>query len=335
MDKFRRVMQSEDVARIAETAARLQENIEKVLVGKGDVVALVLEAVLCEGHLLIQDVPGTGKTVLAKSIARSLGCTFRRVQGTPDLLPTDITGTYVFNQQTSAFEFRSGPITAQVLLVDEINRATPRTQSALLEAMQERQITVEGETMALDKPFLTIATQNPIELEGTFPLPEAQLDRFLLQVSLGYPSQEEDLLILRRFKEDDPLEELEPVVDSTELVELQRLVRKVHVAQPVEEYLVSIVHATRSHPWVDLGASPRAMLALYRTSQGLAAIRGRSFVIPDDVKALAPYVLTHRIIPKVQGHVRGHTPGDIIREVVNSVPVPVEDEMGVAGFRHV
>ncbi len=323
-------MQPEEVGRIAATASRLQKNVERVIVGKGDVVALTLVAVLCEGHLLIQDVPGTGKTMLAKAIARSLNCSFRRVQGTPDLLPSDITGTYVFNQQTSTFQFRPGPIMAQTLLVDEINRATPRTQAALLEAMQERQVTVEGETMAVPQPFLVMATQNPIELEGTFPLPEAQLDRFLMQVSLGYPSQEEDRLILRRFREDDPLEELEPVAQSDELVELRRLVRRVHVAPPVEDYIIALVHATRSHPWVDLGASPRAMLALYRTGQALAAIRGRSFATPDDIKALAPYVMAHRIIPKTQSHLRGHTVSDILKEVLESVPVPVEEEVNVA-----
>ncbi len=318
----------EEVARIASTASHLQENIERVIVGKSDVVALTLAAVLCEGHLLIEDVPGTGKTVLAKAIARSLGCTFRRVQGTPDLLPSDITGTYIFNQQTSEFQFRPGPIMAQILLVDEINRATPRTQSALLEAMQERQVTVEGQTMPLPRPFLVMATQNPVELEGTFPLPEAQLDRFLMQVNLGYPSTEEDRVIMRRFREEDPLETLEPIAQSSELLELQGLVRKVHVAPPVEDYIISIIHATRSHPQVDLGASPRAMLALYRTSQALAAIRGRSYVIPDDVKALTQFVLVHRIVPKAQSHLRGHRPKDILQEVIESVPVPVEEEVG-------
>ena len=324
-------MVQEEVERIVKTASRIQKNIEQVIVGKSDVVTLVLVAVLCEGHLLIQDVPGTGKTMLARAIARSFGCSFRRVQGTPDLLPSDITGTHVFNQQTSAFQFRPGPIMAQIVLVDEINRATPRTQSALLEAMQERQVTVEGETMTLARPFLVMATQNPVELEGTFPLPEAQLDRFLMQVSLGYPSREEDRLILRRFREEDPLENLEPVTESDELLELQRLIRKVHVAPPVEDYLTALIHATRSHQAVELGASPRAMLALYRTSQGLAALRGRSYTIPDDVKELAFPVLIHRIIPKAQSHLRGQTAKDILRDVIDSVPIPVEagEEAGV------
>ncbi len=319
-------MLQDEVLQVAEVARRLQENIERVIVGKGDMVTLALVAILCEGHLLIQDVPGTGKTALAKAVARSLGCTFRRVQGTPDLLPTDVTGTYVFNQQTSSFHLRPGPIMAQVVLVDEINRATPRTQSALLEAMQERQVTVEGETMPLPRPFLVMATQNPVELEGTFPLPEAQLDRFLMQITLGYPSQEDDKVILRRFREDDPLEHLQSIAGSDDLLAMQTLVRKVHVSAAVEDYLINIVHATRSHPMVELGASPRAMLALYRAAQGLAAVRGRSYVTPDDVKALAPYVLMHRIIPKAQSHLRGANARDILREVVNAVPVPVEEE---------
>ncbi|MBI4202254.1 MAG: MoxR family ATPase [Chloroflexi bacterium] len=314
-----------EVARVSEVANRLLENIERVMVGKGDVVTLALVAVLSEGHLLIQDVPGTGKTALAKAIARSLDCTFRRIQGTPDLLPSDITGTYVYNQQDSSFVFRPGPLMAQVVLVDEINRATPRTQSALLEAMQEAQVTVEGETMTLARPFLVIATQNPVELEGTFPLPEAQLDRFLMQITMGYPSQDEDKIILRRFRDNDPMDSLQPIAGSTQLLELQKLVRKVHVAEPVEDYIINIIHASRSHPMVDLGASPRAMLALYRTIQALAAIRGRTYAIPDDVKALAPFVLSHRIIPKAQSHLRGANIKDILRDVVNSVPVPVEE----------
>ena len=322
----------EEVARIATAATRLQDNVERVIVGKRDVAELVMVAVLCEGHVLIEDVPGIGKTTLAKAVARSLNCSFRRIQCTPDLLPSDITGTYVFNQKTSEFQFRPGPILTQILLADEINRATPRTQSALLEAMEERQITVEGETRNLPRPFLVIATQNPIELEGTFPLPEAQVDRFLMRINLGYPSQEEDRLILDRFSEGSPLEELEPVIEVPELLGLQGLVRKVHVAEAVEEYMIGLIHATRSHPWVELGASPRAMLALFRCGQALSAIRGRSYVFPDDVKALAPYVLTHRIMPKVQSHLRGGTTQEVINEVLSSVPVPVEEELGVPGF---
>ena len=323
-------IEPEEVGRIAAAAARLQENVERVIVGKGDVVALILVAILYEGHVLIEDVPGIGKTTLAKAVARSLDCTFRRIQCTPDLLPADITGTYVFNQKTSEFQFRPGPIMAQVVLVDEINRATPRTQSAMLEAMEERQVTVEGETRKLPRPFLVMATQNPIELEGTFPLPEAQIDRFLLRLSLGYPSQEEDKVILERLAEASPLEELEPMLKTSELLDLQRLVHKVRVAQAVEDYIISLIHATRSHPRVELGASPRAMLSLFRASQALSAIRGRPYVLPDDVKTLAPYVLSHRIIPKAQSHLRGFTAQDIVQEVLNSVPVPVEEEVEVS-----
>jgi len=277
-------------SRIRDTGARVKENVERVIVGKGEVVDLAIVALLCEGHLLVEDVPGIGKTMLAKSIARSLGCSFRRIQCTPDLLPSDVTGTYIYNQKTSDFEFRPGPIIAQVVLADEINRATPRTQSALLEAMQERQVTAEGETMPLPRPFMLLATQNPIELEGTFPLPEAQLDRFLLKISLGYPTAEDDRLILSRFRNTDPLEELAPVIPSGELLSMQAECREIYVAADVEDYIIRLIHATREHPSLQLGASPRAMLALYHTSQALAALRGRTFVIPDDVKYLVPFV---------------------------------------------
>jgi len=313
---------------IAEAARQVRENIERVIVGKGQVVELVLVAVLCEGHVLIEDVPGIGKTMLARSVARSLGCTFRRIQCTPDLLPSDITGTYVYNQRTGEFEFRSGPVFAQVVLADEINRATPRTQSALLEAMEERQVTVEGETKPLPRPFLIMATQNPIELEGTFPLPEAQLDRFLLRLRIGYPTAEEDEVILDRFAERNPIDELVAVVPSEELLGLQQTCRKVLVRPDIRQYVIKLVHATRQHSQIELGASPRAMLGLFRTAQALAAIRGREYVIPDEVKYLAPFVLVHRIIPQAQSHLRGHTAADILREVLESVPVPVEEEAG-------
>jgi MoxR-like ATPase len=315
-------------SRIRDIGARVKENVERVIVGKGEVVDLAIVALLCEGHLLVEDVPGIGKTMLAKSIARSLGCSFRRIQCTPDLLPSDVTGTYIYNQKTSDFEFRPGPIIAQVVLVDEINRATPRTQSALLEAMQERQVTAEGETMPLPRPFMLLATQNPIELEGTFPLPEAQLDRFLLKISLGYPTAEDDRLILSRFRNTDPLEELTPVIPSGELLSMQAECREIHVAADVEDYIIRLTHATREHPSLQLGASPRAMLALYHTSQALAALQGRTFVIPDDVKYLVPFVLVHRIIPKVESHLRGQTAEEALREVVDSVSVPVEEEVG-------
>ncbi|HEX9896266.1 MAG TPA: MoxR family ATPase [Dehalococcoidales bacterium] len=318
-----------DAARIAATGNKVKESVGRVIVGKDDVVELAIIALLCEGHLLIEDVPGIGKTMLAKSIARSLGCSFRRIQCTPDLLPSDITGTYIYNQKTSDFEFRPGPIMAQMVLVDEINRATPRTQSAMLEAMQERQVTAEGETKPLPSPFMLLATQNPIELEGTFPLPEAQLDRFLLKIKIGYPTVEDDHLILARFRQTDPLEELIPVVDSAELLQLQSETRKVQVNADLEDYIIRLIQATRTHPALQLGASPRAMLALYHASQALAALRGREFVIPDDVKYLTPFVLTHRIIPRMESHLRGQTAEQALSEVLASVAVPVEGDIGV------
>ena len=314
---------------IAFTTRKIHDNIERVIVGKADVVELVLVAVLCEGHVLIEDIPGIGKTLMARSVARSLGCTFRRIQCTPDLLPSDVTGTHVYNQKTGDFEFRSGPIFSQVLLADEINRATPRTQSAFLEAMEERQVTAEGETMPLLRPFLVLATQNPVELEGTFPLPEAQLDRFLMRVRMGYPDEAQDELIMERFAQLNPIEDLSPVLSAEQLLELQRACRDILVEPDVRQYIIKLVHATRAHPQVELGASPRAMLGLFRTVQALAAIRGRSYVIPDDVKYLAPFVLEHRIIPHAQSHLRGHTAADILREVLDSVPVPVEQEVTV------
>ncbi len=299
-------------------------NVERVIVGKRDVVELTLVALLCEGHILIEDVPGTGKTTLAKAISRSLSCSFQRIQFTPDLLPSDVTGIYFFNQKAQEFEFRPGPIMAQVVLADEINRATPRTQAALLEAMQERQISVDLETKLLPRPFLVLATQNPIELEGTFPLPEAQVDRFLMRIKLGYPSEEDENEILLRYEREDPLLTLEPVLASEALLELQQQVCVVKVEESVRQYLVQVTRATREHSAVDLGVSPRGTLALYKTAQALAALRGRDYVIPDDVKHLAPSVLTHRIIIRPQTRLRGRTPEQVISEIVDSVPVPVE-----------
>ncbi len=321
-------MDDKTVDRIKEICNRVQENVEKVIVGKGEAVELAIVALLCEGHILIEDVPGIGKTMLAKSLARSLDCTFRRIQCTPDLLPSDITGTYIFNQKTSDFEYRPGPVVAQVVLADEINRATPRTQSALLEAMQERQVTVEGETRPLPQPFIVLATQNPIELEGTFPLPEAQPDRFLLKINIGYPSSEDDRRILARYRQDDPLEELSPVVTSDELIEMQQACRRIHISGDVEDYIIRLIHATRDNEAVQLGASPRAMLALYRTAQALAVLKGRTFVIPDDVKYLANFVLIHRIIPRAESHLRGQTAVETLQAIVDSVSVPVEEESG-------
>jgi len=319
-------MEDANVQYIKETGNKVKDNVEKVIVGKGEVVELAIIALLCEGHILFEDVPGLGKTMLAKSLAKSLGCSFRRIQCTPDLLPSDITGTYIYNQKTSDFEFRPGPIMSQVVLADEINRATPRTQSALLEAMQERQVTAEGDTKPLPRPFLVMATQNPIELEGTFPLPEAQLDRFLLKIQIGYPSVEDDRLILSRFKSSDPLDELTPAISADELIQMQKACREVHVAADVEDYVIRVIHATREHPSIELGASPRAMLALYNASQALAALRGRSFVTPDDIKYMVTPVLIHRIIPKSESRLRGYKAEPTIKEIIDSVFVPVEEE---------
>jgi MoxR-like ATPase len=309
---------------IAEIAARVRENVQKVIVGKDDVINLALVAILCEGHILVEDVPGIGKTTLARSIAASLGCTFRRIQFTPDLLPSDVTGISFFNQKTQEFEFRPGPVVSQVVLADEINRATPRTQSALLEAMQERQITVDGVTYPLPRPFLVMATQNPIELEGTFPLPEAQVDRFLIKLPIGYPTTEEEHAILLRFDRQDPLEGLSPVTTPDELVAIQRQVREVRVEESVRGYVVNVVRATRGHKDVQLGVSPRGTLALYKCAQALAAIRGREYVLPDDIKLLAPYVLTHRILISPATRLRGRRLSDVLMDVIETVPVPVE-----------
>ncbi|MCB8918425.1 MAG: MoxR family ATPase [Ardenticatenaceae bacterium] len=309
---------------IADTAKSLRENIQKVIVGKDEVIDLALIALLCEGHLLLEDVPGTGKTKLARTIAASLSCTFQRIQFTPDLLPSDVTGIYYYNQKQQEFEFRSGPIFSQILLADEINRATPRTQSALLEAMQERQVTVDIATHGLPRPFLVLATQNPIELEGTFPLPEAQLDRFLMKIAMGYPSEAQENDILLRFERTDPLETLAAVVTPETIVAMQQQVRQIRVEDSVRQYIVNVCRKTRVHEDIELGASPRATMALYRTCQALAAIRGRAFVIPDDVKKLAPYVLTHRLVVNPQTRLRGRRPEEIISDVVNTVPVPVE-----------
>ncbi len=309
---------------IAESAARLRENIQKVIVGKANIIDLALIAILCEGHLLLEDVPGTGKTTLAKTIAASLGCTFRRVQFTPDLLPSDLTGIYYYNQKAQEFEYRPGPVMAQILLADEINRATPRTQSALLEAMQERQVTVDIATHALPRPFLVMATQNPIELEGTFPLPEAQLDRFLMKVALGYPDEASENEMLLRFERSDPLDTLNSVGEPDDILSMQQETRTVRVENSVRQYIVNICRATRAHADVMLGASPRATMALYRTCQARAAINGRDFIIPDDVKDMAPPVLTHRLVVNPQTRLRGRVPEDVVREIVDTVPVPVE-----------
>jgi len=309
---------------IERAAHRIGENVAKAIVGKDNVIELCLVALLCEGHVLLEDVPGIGKTTLAKAIARSVGCSFKRIQFTPDLLPSDVTGILYFNQKSQDFEFRPGPIMSQVVLADEINRATPRTQSALLEAMQERQVTVDLDTLSLPRPFMVLATQNPIELEGTFPLPEAQVDRFLMRVALGYPSREDEGAILLRYEYSDPLETLEPVIQASDLLVMQEQIKTIQVEETVREYMVDVVRATRDHEAVELGVSPRGTLALYRTAQALAALRGRAFVIPDDVKWLAPPVLTHRIIISPQTRLRGRRPEEVVSEIVDTVPVPVE-----------
>ncbi len=299
-------------------------NIQRVIVGKDDVLKLAMTALLCEGHILFDDVPGTGKTTLARAIAATLDCTFRRIQFTPDLLPTDVTGLSWYNQKLGEFEYRPGPIMSQIVLADEINRATPRTQSALLEAMQERQVTVDGESRQLNRPFMVIATQNPVELEGTFPLPEAQLDRFLLRITMGYPTQSEEADILKRFKTDDPMATLTPVVDSDEIIQMQRESRSIQVEESVIDYIVRIARETRVREEIRLGASPRATMGLFQASQAWAAIHGRAYVLPDDVKAVAPNVLCHRLIVAPQAQLRGRTADELIRDIITSVPVPVE-----------
>jgi MoxR-like ATPase len=313
-----------DVGQIQEAAERLLQNVNRVIVGKAETIQLVFIALLCEGHVLIEDVPGVGKTLLAKAVARSAGCRFKRIQCTPDLLPSDVTGIHYFNQKTSAFEFRPGPILANIVLVDEINRAMPRTQSSLLECMQEQQVTVDLETVPLPRPFLILATQNPIELEGTFPLPEAQLDRFLLRVGLGYPDDGEEEAILTRFHESNPLEGLPSVLHAEAVLNLQKRCRQVYVEDSVRRYMTDLTRATRSHEKIRLGASPRASLGLYLASQAKAAIQGRNHVIPDDVKSLAVPVLSHRFIVKSEARMKGHSPEDIVREVLAAVPVPAE-----------
>jgi MoxR-like ATPase len=301
---------------------RIIDNVEKVIVGKHDAVQLTIIALLCEGHLLIEDVPGTGKTMLAKSVSRSLGCAFRRIQFTPDMLPSDVTGVSVFNQKTREFEFRPGPVMAQVVLTDEINRATPKTQSALLEAMEERQITVDGVTYPMKQPFLVLATQNPIEYEGTFPLPEAQLDRFMMRISLGYPETDDEVTMLDSQQHTHPITRIEQVVTSDELVEAQTSIKDMFINDLVKEYIVRLVKATRKHPDVYLGASPRGSIALYRTGQARAAMMGRDFVTPDDIKALAMVTLAHRLIISPSARIKNVDPRAVIQEILDSTPVP-------------
>jgi MoxR-like ATPase len=309
------------VTKIQESGERVVANVERVIVGKHNEVRLALVALLCQGHLLIEDVPGTGKTVLAKAIARSLGCSFRRIQFTPDLLPTDVTGLSIYNQKDQEFEFRPGPIMSQIVLADEINRATPKTQSALLECMDERHMTIDGTTYPMPVPFLVIATQNPIEYEGTFALPEAQLDRFMLRLHLGYPSLTEEILILDEQKRGHPLDEIEIVASVDDLTDMQNGIRETYVDATVADYIVRLVNATRTHPDVYLGASPRGSLALYRAGQAFAALSGRDYVIPDDIKLLAEPALAHRLIIKTSASIRDVDQGAIVRELLDSIPI--------------
>jgi MoxR-like ATPase len=316
--------ETDDIGAVVRPAAmRLIESVERVMVGKRDSVTLLLVALLCEGHVLLEDIPGMGKTLMAKALARSLDGDFKRVQFTPDLLPSDVTGLNIYDQRENVFRFRAGPIIANVVLADEINRATPRTQACMLEAMEERQVTVDGETHILPRPFLVLATQNPVEQEGTFPLPEAQLDRFLMSIGHGYPSEDEEDEIILRFERENPLEALAPVMTGAELIRLQALCRRVAVEQSMRRYIIRVARATREQAGVHLGASPRATQRLYAASQALAAVRGRSYVLPDDVKDLAVPVLAHRIVVSTEARLRGRSREDLVQASVASVAVPV------------
>lgn len=303
-------------------AQSLIENIEHVIVGKREPIQLVVNGLLSRGHILIEDVPGTGKTMLAKSLARSIGCSFNRIQFTPDMLPSDVTGVSIFNQKTQEFEYRAGPIMAQIVLTDEVNRATPKTQAALLEAMEEYQVTVDGITHPLPQPFLVIATQNPIEYEGTFPLPEAQMDRFMLRIQVGYPGSRDEIRMMENQQLIHPIEELETVVSVNDLLEAQKMVRRVKVSEDIKTYIVELINATRGHAELYLGASPRGSLALFRTAQARAAILGRDYVLPDDVKQLATPVLAHRLIVGSAARIREIDAREIVREMLERVPVP-------------
>jgi MoxR-like ATPase len=312
-----------DARHIADVAAAIRENIQLAIVGKDEVIEQTLAALFSGGHVLVEDVPGIGKTTLARSLAYSLDCDFRRIQFTPDLMPSDITGIHYYNQRSGDFEFRPGPVISQIVLADEINRATPRTQSALLEAMGERQVTVDQETVTLPVPFLVLATQNPIEMEGTFPLPEAQIDRFLLRLRLGYPSEDDEEAMLERFENADPLSSLKPVATAADVVRIQQMVRRVYMDPVLRNYLMQLTRATRVHPDVELGASPRATLGLYRCAQALAGIRGQEYVTPDDIKSLATPALAHRIILKGMARLRERSQESVIAELLEEQPVPI------------
>ena len=313
---------------VTAVSRRIIANVEQVVVGKRQQIVQTLVAWFCEGHVLLEDVPGVAKTIMARAFARSVGCTFKRIQCTPDLLPTDVTGGSVFNQKASEFEFRPGPIFAQVVLADEINRATPRTQAALLEAMAESSVTIDGETHRLKPPFLLIATQNPVDHEGTFPLPEAQLDRFLIKLSLGYPSLDDEVQMLDMLKREHPLDKLQPVITAEQLVACQRAVRTVNVDPKIRRYITEIVHASRAHHDIRLGGSPRASIALYRSSQAVAAIRGRSYVEPDDVKQIVPAVLGHRIILQPESRLQNVTVAELLTEILDETKAPLLEAPG-------
>lgn len=312
---------------VQETVKKVMDNVSRVLVGKEKVIELALVALGCEGHLLLEDVPGVGKTMLARSLAISLGLSFNRIQCTPDLLPSDITGIMVFNPKEADFRFRPGPVMAHIVLVDEINRATPRTQAGILEAMEERQVTVDAKTYPLKRPFFVMATENPVEFEGTFSLPEAELDRFLLRVSMGYPDQEEELAILSRLEGEHPIGKIGPVVNSTEIFSFLQAKNHVFMEVSLRRYIVRLVAQTRRHPELDLGASPRGTVALFNAARALAAIRGREFVIPEDIKYLAPFVLAHRVIVSAEASVRGVDGTTVIQEILSSIPVPTEEAL--------
>ena len=310
-----------DITPITSFTQQIIANVETVIVGKRQQIEYLLVAMLCQGHVLIEDVPGTGKTMLARAVTASMGLAFKRVQCTPDLLPNDITGVSIYNQREGTFEFQPGPVFANTLLADEINRATPRTQAALLEAMQEGQVTIDGTTRPLPVPFLTLATQNPIEYEGTFPLPEAQLDRFLLRLSLGYPEEAEERQLLRNLRKEHPIDRIAAVADGTNLPALHDLVTEVHVEESLERYLLAIVRATREHPDLAAGASPRGSLGLYKAAQALAALRGRDYATPDDIKTLVPLTLGHRIILRPESQLRGRTPDSILADLLERIPL--------------
>jgi len=317
---FPEVMRMKEIQILAE---KLMKNMHSVIVGKTDVIQLILISLLCQGHMLLEDVPGMGKTMLVRTLARSLGCSFKRIQFTPDLLPSDILGVSIFNQKTHEFEFRPGPVMAQIVLADEINRTSPRTQASLLECMEEDQVTVDGITYKLPRPFLILATQNPIEYEGTFPLPEAQMDRFLIKAHIGYPSYNEEMEILERLEKRHPITEIGQVLDIHDLIGLQQMVTEVHIDDSLKDYIVKTVHATRNHPDIALGASPRGSLALMKTCKALASLNGRDYVIPDDIKNLAVPALAHRMILKPEAHLRGRKAEEIMGEVLARVPLNI------------